>query len=308
MTSSVVDPAALARIDQIPLLCGADRRIDPLAGGLTNENFKVTLPSGRFVARLADPSSELLRIDRWAENVNAIAASSTGISPEVIDYRPDVGILVVRWVEGRTLSEVDVGNDEMLGRIAAACLVLHSAPPFAAAFDMFSLQRQYLDTVIRRGFRLPDRYTEFMPHVDQIRSVLAVNQPAPVPCHNDLLPENFLDEDGKRLWIIDFEYSGTNDPCFELGNIASESHLSSDQLVLLVDRYFGTHQPAMIARTRLQALMSQYGWTLWGAIQQGVSHLQMDFWSWAMDKYDRAAATFTGPEFSRLLDAAAAEP
>jgi thiamine kinase-like enzyme len=132
-----------------------------------------------------------------------------------------------------------------------------------------------------------------------------MHAPATVPCHNDLLAANFID-DGTRLWLIDYEYSGNNDPCFELGNIWSESNLHEEQLELLVSYYFGEHRPDMTARARLQALVSQYGWTLWGAIQNSLNEIDFDFWGWAMEKYDRAASTFDSRDFKDLLTSAAA--
>ena len=125
-----------------------------------------------------------------------------------------------------------------------------------------------------------------------------------MPCNNDLLAANFID-DGDRLWLIDYEYSGNNDPCFELGNIWSESNLTDAQLDMLVTSYFGRHSAAATARARLQGLVSQYGWTLWGVIQNAVSEIDFDFWSWAMEKYERAVATFESSELTVLLAAAA---
>jgi thiamine kinase-like enzyme len=136
--------------------------------------------------------------------------------------------------------------------------------------------------------------------------VLRRDPPVTVPCHNDLLAANFI-SGGDRLWLIDYEYSGNNDPCFELGNIWSESNLAADQLDLLVSRYFGRHSTVLTARARLLGLVSQYGWTLWGVIQHHISALDFDFWSWAMEKYDRAVDTFDSPDLADLL-AAAAEP
>ena len=150
--------------------------------------------------------------------------------------------------------------------VADACRRLHAGPRFASDFDMFQIQQQYLRTACDAGFRLPDRYVEFMPQLELIRTVLRRDPLATVPCHNDLLAANFISE-GDRLWLIDYEYSGNNDPCFELGNIWSESNLATDQLEMLVSGYFGRHSTVLTARARLLALMSQYGWTLWGVIQ-----------------------------------------
>ena len=89
-----------------------------------------------------------------------------------------------------------------------------------------------------------------LPKVDEICSALTVQSPTTVPCHNDLLAENLID-DGDRLWLIDYEYSGNNDPCFELGNIWSEADLTLDQLDELVGHYYGTPSQSLIARARL---------------------------------------------------------
>ena len=121
-----------------------------------------------------------------------------------------------------------------------------------------------------------------------------------VPCNNDLLAENFIEVDG-TMRLIDYEYSGNNEPAFELGNVWSESNLSLDQLEELVSHYYGRPLRNKVARARLWGLMSKYGWTLWGSIQDGISDLDFDFWGWAMEKYDRAVAEFEGPEFERLL-------
>ena len=306
-TAPAIDPAVLARLDQVPALAGPDRTIEPLPGGLTNLNVKVTVPSGRYVARLSTSSTGWLGIDRDNEHANAVAAHCAGVAPEVVDFRPDLGVLVVRWIDGHTLGPADVAAPSMIDRIAAACRRLHSAAPFARRFDMFEVQQRYLDTALQNGFRLPDRYIEFMPRVADIRTVLAMQPPALRSCHNDLLAENFIDGPD-QLWIIDFEYSGTNDPCFELGNIASESHLDRDQTAALVHAYFGAELPRMLARCELQAVMSQYGWTLWGVIQHATSDVEFDFWEWAMDKFDRAAGTFTGGRLGALLDSAADDP
>jgi thiamine kinase-like enzyme len=169
---------------------------------------------------------------------------------------------------------------------------------------MFRLQPAYLAIVRRNGFRLPERYLEFEPHVRRIEAALATSAEPTVPCNNDLLAGNCLD-DGTRVWLIDYEYSGNNDPCFELGNLWSESGLTADQLEELIAHYYGAVIPQKVARARLQGLMSKYGWTLWASIQDGAADIDFDFWAWGMEKYERAVAELTSPDFGRLLDLAA---
>src|SRR5207248_7646816 len=168
-------------------------------------------------------------------------------------------------------------------------------------FDMFALQRRYLQLVRGRGFRLPPRYEDFLPAVDRIREAVAVRARPTVPCHNDLLAANVLD-DGSRLWLIDYEYAGNNDPCFELGNIWGECRLSTDALAGLVTAYYGRTLRNKIARAMLLGMAGKYGWTLWGAIQAATSPIEFNFWSWAMERYEGAVAGLTGQDFPRLLD------
>jgi thiamine kinase-like enzyme len=166
---------------------------------------------------------------------------------------------------------------------------------------MFERQPQYLKTVLDNGFKIPSAYLEHADTFAHIRRALAVDQ-STVPCNNDLLAENFI-EDGERMWIIDYEYSGNNDPCFELGNIWSECGLSTEQLDELVTAYYGQRLRHKTARAHLQGIVAKYGWTLWGCIQSASSPLEFDFWAWAMERYEAAIAEFKSPHFSQLLDA-----
>lgn len=279
-------------------------RVRPLEGGITNRNYRVSTPEGDYVVRLSDAESSLLRIDRDNEYLNSMAAAMSGVGAPVAQYLPGAGVLVVEWIEGRTFNEADVADQANLARIASACRTLHSGPAFASDFDMFDIQARYLGIVRERGYRLPDRYEEFDHQVTRMRRAMAVSPEETVPCNNDLLAGNIID-DGTRLWLIDYEYSGNNEASFELGNIWSESTLADDLLEPLVAGYWGIDTPAKVARARLWALMSKYGWTLWASIQQELSQIEFDYWSWGMEKYDRAVAEFDGPEFDNWLDAVA---
>jgi thiamine kinase-like enzyme len=287
-------------LERIPCLAGEPRTIEPVEGGLTNVNYKVSTPECVAVVRLSSSDGDLLSIDRNAENTNSRRAAESGAAPPVLAYLPDRGVLVIEWVEGRTLTSDDLRDEDNLVRAAQVCRLLHAGPRFEGDFDMFEVQRRYLGLVQERGFRLPPRYLDLMPQVDRIAAALAARREPTLPCNNDLLAANFVD-DGKRLWVIDYEYGGNNDPCFELGNIWSESDLSLDHLTLLVDSYYGRHLRHKVARARLLGLMSKYGWTLWASIQDAVSAIDFDFWSWGMEKYERALAEFDGPEFPLLL-------
>jgi thiamine kinase-like enzyme len=286
-------------LEAVPELRGV-REVEPLAGGLTNTNFKVTTPGGRYVVRISGKDTGLLAIDRENEAHNTIAAAETGVGAQVVAVVPEHDALVLAFIDGEVMDAEKLRRGDRLESIAAACRRLHGGRRFLQDFDMFDIQRGYVRVVQEQGFRQPDRYAEFEPAVRELERAMRERSEPAVPCNNDLLAENFIEADG-TMRLIDYEYSGNNEPAFELGNIWSESNLSLAQLEELVEQYYGRPLRNKVARARLWGLMSKYGWTLWGSIQDGISDLDFDFWSWAMEKYDRAVAEFEGPEFERLL-------
>jgi thiamine kinase-like enzyme len=304
MVEAVLSPDVDALLDRLSCIRGP-RQVTFLEGGLTNINVRVVTADADVVVRISKKDSSLLAIDREAEHANSTAAAASGASPRVVEYLPADRLLVVEYIHGRTYTADDVRDSATLAKVAAACRTLHAGPRFVSDFDMFDVQARYLRTVQDRGYRLPDRYLDFLPQVDRMRAALAVRPIPKVPCNNDLLAANFVD-DGEKLWIIDFEYSGQNDPCFELGNVWSESTLSLSLLDELVAAYYGAERPDLVARARLLGLMSKYGWMLWASIQDATSDRDFDFWEWGMEKYRRAVDEFDGPDFDRLLTEAAA--
>jgi len=296
----VSDPELDALLDQLPALAGQPRQLEELSGGLTNRNIKITTPAGTYVARCSVNATNLLGIDRDNEYYNSKAAEEAGVGAPVIDYRPDIGVLLVGFLNGTTLTNADLQRPDVLARVAEGCRTLHAGPRFRDRFNMFERQPAYLKVVQERGFRIPTDYLYFTREFQAVKRILGPDEHATVPCNNDLLAGNFVD-DGSKVWLIDYEYSGNNDPCFELGNIWAECGLSTDQLDELVSLYYGRRLRHKTARARLQGIIGKYGWTLWGCIQNGSSTLDFDFWEWAMERYESAVAEFRGPDFPRLL-------
>jgi len=287
--------------DRIAVLRGRGLRVGELAGGLTNRNYKVVTDEGAFVVRVSGRGTGALAIDRDHEYRNSVTAAESGVGAPVVEYLPEDCVLVIGFLEGRTFTDDDFARPGVIERVAASCRRLHGGGRFVNDFDMFEIQAGYLRHVLDRGFRLPADYLEFTGAVARIRGALAVRAEPTVACNNDLLAGNFID-DGSDIHLIDYEYSGNNDPCFELGNIASECHLDGAQLEQLVTAYYGRRLVNRIARARLQGLMSQYGWTLWASIQDATSEIEFAFWPWGLEKYERAVATFRGPGLDRLIE------
>jgi thiamine kinase-like enzyme len=288
----------LPRVEQ---LSGADRVVSELPGGLTNTNYKIEVGGRSYVVRVSSKDAGLLAIDRENEYLNSVAAAEAGVGAGVVAYLPELGALVLDFIEGSTMSAQQLRAGDRLREVADAIRRLHGCRRFRDDFNMFRVQERYAGIVRERGLRLPERYLEFAPQVAAMERAMAVREDGTVPCNNDLLAENFI-WTGDRFQLIDYEYSGNNDPMFELGNVWSESNLSLEQLEQLVEHYYGRPLANKVARARLWGLMSKYGWTLWASIQDGVSTIEFDFWAWGMEKYERAVAEFDGPDFARLCE------
>ena len=290
-----------ALLDQVDLVKNRTS-VTELSGGLTNRNLAIESDGKKYVARISSNSSALLDINREDEYKNSIIAAEAGIGAQVYDFLPGKGLLLIGFINGKTFGAQDIANN--LPRVAKAAKTLHSAKPFVSDFNMFTLQKRYLDIVQSNKFIYPDKYLDYEGHVADLKKALAVLDEGTVPCNNDLLPGNFID-DGEKIWLIDYEYSGNNDACFELGNIWAEAFLEYDALVELIDAYYGAHRPEKIARAWLQALMAKYGWTLWAAIQASVSDIDFDFRAWGGEKFDLAQSQFTSDLFKQSLVAVA---
>src|ERR1700753_1907141 len=195
-------PAELdALFDQTESLAARPRTIRELSGGLTNRNYQVTTPDGSFVARISAGASELLAIDRDCEYRNSLTAAAAGAGAPVIEYRPQDRLLVIGYLDGQTLTAADVASEQNIPRIAAACQRLHRGQRFGNDFDMFDIQRRYRAVTRDRGFRIPDGYDDLAPQLAAAEKALAIRPEQTVPCHNDLLAANVID-DGERIWLI----------------------------------------------------------------------------------------------------------
>lgn len=301
MQSQRVDEA----VSRVGLLQGQQVSVSPLSGGLTNENYLVEIADGeRYVMRIPGQSTELLSIDRANEVYNTKAAAETGIGPRVLEHVPDLNVMVLEFIPGPTMSAETLQSVHMARRMASSFRTLHSAPRFLQDFNMFRLIEYYLRIVDEHGVTIPSGYRDRLETVAEIERAVGVHALPSVPCHNDLLCENFID-DGEQLRIVDYELSGNNDPCFDLGNTAQEAIFDEDLRAILCEAYFGHPDPRQLARMNLFALMSDIGWTLWGAIQAKISTIDYDFTGYYTARWERALALMDTDRFQTWLRTAA---
>lgn len=290
-------------IAAIPGWAGRSVVVELIPAGLTNRNYRVVVEGKANFVRIPGTATDLLAVDRGNELHNTRAAAEARVSPRVLHAIPEWDAFVLEWLDATTMSIEALREPGMPSRIAETLRRLHAGPAFRDTFDMFRLSERYLALVDEREIAIPAGYRERMGRLPQIEAALARHPLPAVPCHNDLLAENYLD-DGSRLWLVDYEYSGMNDPAFELGNTAQELGYDDAQVRELCAAYFGEASPALLARLRLQMIMSDVGWTLWAAIQARISTIDYDFMGWANERWARATAMLDGPDLKAWLRAA----
>ena len=284
----------------VSLWKGREIDISPLSGGLTNENYLVQVEGQRYVMRLPGQSTELLSIDRANEVFNTKAAATTGIGPKVLEHVAGVDVMVLEFIPGPTMSANALQSPRMAARMAQSFHRLHAAPRFLQDFNMFRLIEYYLGIVDGHAVTIPSDYRDWVATVNRIERAVSLNALPPAPCHNDLLCENFID-DGTALRIVDFELSGNNDPCFDLGNTAQEAGFDQDHRAALCEAYFGEPDQRQLARMNLFALMSDVGWTLWGAIQAKISAVDYDFTGYYTARWERALEVLRSDRLERWM-------
>ncbi|MCF2528113.1 choline/ethanolamine kinase family protein [Yinghuangia soli] len=285
----------------------------PLTGGLSHRVLRVDGAAGRCILRILDPgvSAAGLGVPGRQEIANTAAAARSGVGPRVLGALDEPAVLVLEFVEGRTLEARDIADPGTLVRIAAACRRLHARTPrFGNGFDIFRKAEELLGRCLRHGLPVPPDYPVRLADLDRIEAALAAAALPPVPCHNDLLPANFID-DGRRVRIVDYQLSGMNDPAFELGDIAAEAQLAPDAVEALTAAYFGAESsPRHTARVRLNRIASDFAWTLWFSVHHGLladtaATPAFDYGAEAADKWARAVHALDAADFGRLLDRAA---
>jgi thiamine kinase-like enzyme len=287
-------------VASVSLWKGESVHVSPLSGGLTNENYLVEANGARYVMRIPGQSTELLAIDRANEVFNTLAAASTGIGPRVHEFVRQGDVMVLEFIDGPTMSAQTLRSKEMAARMAASFRRLHAAPRFLQDFNMFRLIKKYLDIVDAHKVTIPTDYRKRLPLVREIERAVGRAALPSVPCHNDLLSENFID-DGSALRIVDYELSGNNDPCFDLGNTAQEAEFDDELRAALCEAYFGRLDERQLARMNLFALMSDVGWTLWGAIQAKISAIDYDFTGYYTARWQRALEVMDSERLPALL-------
>ena len=306
MHEEVSFPELAEVIPQIAVLLGAQEgAVRPLDGGITNRNFRAMFGGGDYVVRLPGKDTNLLGIDREAERIANQRAAELGLAPEVAATLHKPTCLVTRFVAGHEMTPSELRRPETVAQVARALRQFHaSGLKLPTDFQVLDIARDYAGVVRDRGKEPPRAFEEALERAREV--VMAVRDDpdhTPVPCHNDLLPANFLCGDGGRIAIVDWEYAGMGDRFFDLGNLAVNNEFEDEDQDRLLKVYFGEPPTARRrASLKLFRFMSDFREAMWGVVQSSVSDLDFDFEAYAAKHFTRMSATSGDARFDALLE------
>jgi thiamine kinase-like enzyme len=279
--------------------------LERLSGALTNASYKVTTEAGAYVLRLAgDGTSDY--VDRTAEGHNARVAAAAGVNAEVLYFDARDGTMLTRFVEGVGMNGEDFSSDPWApSRAALALKRIHGAGRiFRSRFNAFAMIDSYVDLLHGLQMPLPEDYCEVGREAEAVGRVLEVSPMPLAPCHNDPWPGNLLDS-GKDIYIIDWEYSGMNDPMWDLGDLSVEAGFGPEQDQAMMETYYGVGPPsALYSRLALYKTLSDLHWSLWAMVQHANGNPADDFRTYATRRLERCKARMGSADFGRDLAAA----
>ena len=281
-----------------------------LFGGLAHVTYAVSAESGdryvvKFLTQEMDDFGLMIPIGDLIGNTTA--AGQSGVGARVIQALPEVPALILEYIDGRTLDTPDLARHDYIPRIGRAIRDLHTkAPPMRNTTVIWKFLDDYLALIGKHALACPPRILDSVPTVRRIQGALALNALPLVPSNNDLLAKNVMD-DG-RIRIIDYDFSGMNDPMFDVGDLAMEGDYDPDQIRVACTAYFGVHDPVQYARASLFGIAAQYTWSLlfvgMDALLTDSPAEGFDYWQEASSRWNWTRAKLEHPSLESLIAAA----
>jgi len=283
-------------------------RWEELGGGITNHNYIVWVNGGwgnpgggKYVLRVPGQGTDMF-IDRDIERECMIQADKVGVGPRVAYQIDPEGSLVIDFVEGEIMHpETMAGHPERIKQAVETTKIFHDKAVFKNEIKIFDMLRRYTKIARDNNTPMPPELESLLLEMETIEKATAINPPADVACHNDLLSENFIvDADGK-MWIIDWEYGGMTDPYFDLGDFVMEHPFSREEERLVIATYCGEMDEGRFGRMMLYKSVSAVWWSVWAMIQHTFSKIEFDYMEWGMERMARAQAVVDDPDYQKWL-------
>lgn len=283
MTTLAIDKA----IAKVPFLADSKNiKKTPLSGGITNLNFKIDADGKSYVIRLAGEGTHQLGIKRDVEHAANRAAGLMGIAPEIMYFIEPEGYIVTRFINGKTIPPDVIKQPDYLARVVKKVRLFHKrAPKLNGEFNVFRRVEMLTKVSKANNCKFPFDWDWIMQKTREVEKALLKDPYVPMPCHDDLLNLNWLEEDvpGEigEIRLLDWEYAGMGDIFFDLANFSHHHRLNEDQVRFFLQEYFGEVTPKNYARLRLMWPMSELHESMWGTTQTGISKLEEDFQGYA---------------------------
>lgn len=276
-------------ISEIP--CFVNSRINEieiLHGGITNNNYKVTIDQVTYAVRLAGVGT-IEYINRSAEKHNAQVMADKGISALIVYYDETTGNQVCHYIHGKTLHSEDFKGEKYLSKAAQVFRKYHySNDKFYSEFLPLKEIDSYVNLLAEKKFDFYEGSELMTEKVTAIRGLFKNNPPPIVPCHNDPLPVNWMDDD-KKFYLIDWEYAGMNDPIFDLAALAIEAELNVEQEHFLLQEYFGeSPTEKQLGSLVINKFLCDVLWAYWSILQIAMGKPKEDYWEYGINRYKRA--------------------
>ncbi len=268
---------------------GRPKVVRPLTGGITNMNFRVDVDGRSYVLRMGGAKTDLLGIDRSIERAAAVRAAEVGVGPPVERFIEAEEWLITKFIEGRAIPIDEMQQPDTIRRVAGALRRFHGAGSIPGRFDSHEVVELYAREAEQHGVHVPPAFARARDISEEIRE--SRGRQALVPCHNDLLNANFLDDGEIR--IVDWEYAGMGDRFFDLANFSVNHGFGEEQDRQLLVAYFGFAGDAQLRDLRQMKFMSDFREAMWGVLQSGISELDFDFDAYAAKHFARLEAQAT---------------
>lgn len=294
-------------VSEIPFFSNKKARINSievLPGGLTNNNYKVTIEDITYALRLAGEGT-IEYLNRPAEKHNATIMSDININAPIIFYDEMTGNQVCKYIDDSiTLHIKDFKNEHYLNLSAKVFKKYHSCGrEFISEFNPLKEIVSYNKLLIEKNFEFYDGAKLMREKIEEVRDIVEKNPPKLAPCHNDPLCENWLD-DKKDFYLIDWEYSGMNDPLFDLGALSIEAELDEEQERFLLKEYFGGDlTEKQYGSLIINKFLCDVLWSFWAVLQIANGKPRDEYWPYGLNRFNRAYALIHNGILDRAITA-----
>lgn len=260
-------------------------------GGMSNKNFRVNFKGRSYVLRVPGNGSDGM-VERSNEEFNAIEGCKMGVNPEIRYFDAKTGIKLADYVENaETLNAATIQRHDNLRKIAEIYHKIHDAHVrLKNEFNLFQEIEKYDNLLEKVGASMYEGWDEFKPKVMSLESRLNAIGIEMTPCHDDAVPENFIKAEDGTIYLIDWEYSGMNDPMADFAALFLESEFPEETQDYFLDKYFSGNVPAGIKeRILCYEILWDALWAQWTVIKEACGD---DFGSYGKDRYNRAKMNY----------------